>query len=199
MRFDEMPRPMQQMVQTQLPVQIDDVLTLDQSNAIVRAGDELGAIRIVLYVPMVKESELIGAFILSRQEVRPFTDKEIELVKNFAAQAVIAIENARLLKELRERTEEVVKLNSDLEQRVADQVGEIERMGRLRRFLPPQVADLIVASGTEKQLESHRREITALFCDLRGFTGFSESRGPRRRDGSAARLPCGHWRDNHQV
>jgi class 3 adenylate cyclase len=61
-----------------------------------------------------------------------------------------------------------------LEQRVTDQVGEIERMGRLRRFLPPQVADLIVASGTEKQLESHRREITALFCDLRGFTGFTE-------------------------
>ena len=48
-------------------------------------------------------------------------------------------------------------------------------MSRLRRFLPPQVADLIVASGTEKQLESHRREITALFCDLRGFTGFTES------------------------
>ena len=51
-------------------------------------------------------------------------------------------------------------------------------MGRLRRFLPPQAADLIVASGTEKQLESHRREITALFCDLRGFTGFSESADP---------------------
>ena len=51
-------------------------------------------------------------------------------------------------------------------------------MGRLRRFLPPQVADLIVASGSEKQLESHRREITALFCDLRGFTGFSESADP---------------------
>ena len=65
-------------------------------------------------------------------------------------------------------------LNQQLERRVADQVGEIERMGRLRRFLPPQVADLIVASGTEKQLESHRREITALFCDLRGFTGFTD-------------------------
>ena len=67
------------------------------------------------------------------------------------------------------------KLNQQLEERVADQVGEIERMSRLRRFLPPQVADLIVASGSEKQLESHRREITALFCDLRGFTGFTES------------------------
>ena len=75
-----------------------------------------------------------------------------------------------------ERTEDAfVKLNQQLEQRVADQVGEIERMSRLRRFLPPQVADLIVASGTEKQLESHRREMTALFCDLRGFTGFTES------------------------
>jgi class 3 adenylate cyclase len=98
---------------------------------------------------------------------------------------VIAIENARLLKELRERTDEletqsqeVAKLNQQLERRVADQVGEIERMSRLRRFLPPQVVDLIIASGTEKRLESHRREITALYCDLRGFTGFSESSDP---------------------
>jgi class 3 adenylate cyclase len=88
---------------------------------------------------------------------------------------VIAIDNTRLLKELRGRTAEVEKLNEHLEQRVTEQVDEIERMSRLRRFLPPQVADLIVASGSEKQLESHRREITALFCDLRGFTGFTES------------------------
>ena len=67
-------------------------------------------------------------------------DRQIELVKAFAAQSVIAIENARLLNDLN-------KLNQQLEQRVTDQVSEIERMSRLRRFLPPQVADLIVTSG----------------------------------------------------
>jgi class 3 adenylate cyclase/putative methionine-R-sulfoxide reductase with GAF domain len=131
----------------------------------------LGGAQSLIAVPMLKDSELIGAIVIYRQEVRPFNDSQIDLVTNFAAQAVIAIENTRLLNDLN-------TVNQQLEQRVADQVGEIERMARLRRFLPQQVADLIVASGNEKQLESHRREITALFCDLRGFTGFSESSDP---------------------
>lgn len=69
--------------------------------------------------------------------------------------------------------------NRTLERRVAEQVAEIERVSRLRRFLPPQIVELIVsAGGEEKLLESHRREVTVVFCDLRGFTGFAEHAAP---------------------
>jgi adenylate cyclase len=68
--------------------------------------------------------------------------------------------------------------NQTLEQRVTEQVAEIERIGRLQRFLPPQIAKLVVSSGDERMLESHRRQVAVLFCDLRGFTAFSEISEP---------------------
>jgi len=76
------------------------------------------------------------------------------------------------------QAKELAQWNDTLEQRVADQLAEIGRMERLRRFLSPQIAKLVLSSGSESVLESHRREITVVFCDLRGFTAFSETAEP---------------------
>jgi adenylate cyclase len=73
---------------------------------------------------------------------------------------------------------ELAAWNRNLEQRVAEQVQELERIGRLKRFLSPQIAELVISSGSDRILQSHRREITVVFCDLRGFTAFSETAEP---------------------
>ena len=79
---------------------------------------------------------------------------------------------------IKRQAAELAGWNRELETRVETQVAQLERMGRLRRFLSPQLAELIVDSGDESFLESHRREIVVVFCDLRGFTAFAESSEP---------------------
>jgi adenylate cyclase len=76
------------------------------------------------------------------------------------------------------QTAELADWNRQLEERVREQVDELERVGRLRRFLSPQLVDLVVSSGDQSFLQSHRREITVVFCDLRGFTAFAETVEP---------------------
>jgi len=93
------------------------------------------------------------------------------LAKIFAEQAVMAIENVRQFQALE-------TLNTELGDRVEQQVVEIERMGKLKRFLPAAVAETVISQGSDNLLASHRSLLGVLFCDMRGFTAFCESAEP---------------------
>ena len=117
-------------------------------------GQKIVGYKALLGVPVVLDGELIGAIAVGRDSVGRFADDDVELVKTFADQAAIAIANARLIDAVeRQRTE-------------------------LSRFVSQAVADLITSEQGEQLLAGHRAYITVLFCDLRGFTAFSETAAP---------------------
>jgi adenylate cyclase len=132
----------------------------------------------MLAVPLVREDRILGALVVRRRRTGEFSEEITELLETFASQSALAIHNARLFQTIQKQASELAGWNRELESRVEEQVAQIDRMGRLKRFLSPQLAELIVSSGDESFLESHRREITVVFCDLRGFTAFAETTEP---------------------
>lgn len=154
----------------------------------------------VLVVPLVDQQGTLGSLVVLRRASGAFEGSLTGLMRTFANQAVLAMRNARLFTEvdhkshaletanetvraqadkLREQTEQLKNWNKSLEERVETQLGEIERIRKLERFLAPQVAQLIASSDSpEGLLTSQRREVTVVFCDLRGFTAFTEATEP---------------------
>lgn len=154
----------------------------------------------VLVVPLIDQQGTLGSLVVLRRQAGAFAPNVIGLMRTFANQAVLAMRNAQLFTEvdhksqaleaanttvraqadkLREQTEQLKDWNKSLEARVRTQLGELERIRKLERFLAPQVAQLIASSDSpEGLLTSQRREVTVVFCDLRGFTAFTEATEP---------------------
>jgi class 3 adenylate cyclase len=142
---------------------------------VVHAGAVLGELAVITgegrsaSAAAMTDCELL---IIDRRDVLPMFERHFEIC------IMLMQILCRRLRETGEQVEDVLFRSRGLEARVAEQVEELGRIGRLKRFLPPQLAELIVSQGDEKILESHRREIVVVFCDLRGYTAFTETAEP---------------------
>jgi len=142
---------------------------------VVHAGEVFGELAVI-----TGEERSAGAaamtdcelLIIDRRDVLPMFERHFEICMMLMQSLY------RRLRRTGEQVEDVLFRSRGLEARVAEQVEELGRVGRLKRFLPPQLAELIVSQGDEKILESHRREIVVVFCDLRGYTAFTETAEP---------------------
>jgi adenylate cyclase len=139
-----------------------------------RADPELPFIAIILITARTDSKDVAAGLDAGADEYLTKPVDQLALVAR--------VKSMLRLKELHDRTviqaADLAKWNRVLEERVRTQVAEIERIGRLKRFLAPQVAEMIVSQDNERVLQSHRREIAVVVCDLRGFTAFSEAAKP---------------------
>jgi GAF domain-containing protein len=146
-----------------------------ERNPLAVAAVELGGMRTLLVVPMLKENELIGAFGIYRQEVRPFTDKQIALVQNFAAQAVIAIENTRLLNELRQSLEQQTA-TADVLRVISSSPGDLEPV--FQAILENATRICEAKFGTLFRFDGQIYHLAAQFGTPPEFAELQRRRGP---------------------
>jgi HAMP domain-containing protein len=149
------------------PVEVPDCLD-EQTVVLPRVRSlmiQLGY-RSLLAVPLLLDKQIFGGLVVYRSEPGQFPTPSVQLLQTFATQSVLAFQNAR-------HFQEIAEWNRTLEQRVTEQLTALEGMDRMKRFFSPHLAELLVSSGNERLLQSHRREVTVVFCDLRGFTAIA--------------------------
>jgi class 3 adenylate cyclase/CheY-like chemotaxis protein len=139
-----------------------------------KADVSLPFIAIILVTARADTKDVVAGLEAGADEYLTKPVDQVALV----ARVKSALRMKELTDQVRAQSADLAQWNRTLEERVTQQLSEIERMGRLKRFLSPQVAELVLSSGDDRVLQSHRREVSIVFCDLRGFTGFSESSDP---------------------
>jgi len=145
----------------------------------IRANPEYGILPVVMVTALDPTQERIKGLEAGADD---FLTKPVNMGELVArVRSLLRIKD--LYATVQAQAAELADLNATLERRVQDQVAQLERLSRLKRFFSPQLAELIISGGAEDPLKSHRREITVVFVDLRGFTAFAS------RSASAARRP----------